>query len=120
MLKRRGGLGHIVPEWNLHKYKISNNVYLQHYSYFILISRIVVALLPVSLRGLCYRFVRFRSNGHSVGLSDTAVLPKVACGGERAAVSVLEIPFHGSGCGKTKEGIDPLERDDRSLFQDQG
>ncbi len=60
MLKRRGGQRHIKPEWNLHKYKIANNVYLKHFSYFILISRIIVALLPVSLRGLCYRFVRFR------------------------------------------------------------
>ena len=120
MLKRRGGQRHIKPEWNLHKYKISNNVYLKHFSYFILISRIIVALLPVSLRRLCYRLVRFRRNGQPFGFAETAVLPKVARGGEREAVSVLEIPFHVSGCGKIKEGIDPLERDERDLFQDQG
>jgi amylovoran biosynthesis glycosyltransferase AmsE len=120
MLKRRGGQRHVIPEWNLHKYKISNNVYLKHYSYFILICRIIVALLPVSLRGLCYRLVRFRRNGQPVGFAETAVLPEVARGGDRAAVSVLEIPLHVSGCLTEKERVDPTEREERGFFQDQG
>lgn len=80
MLKRRGGQRHVIPEWNLHKYKILNNVYLKHFSYFILISRITVALLPVSLRGLCYRLVRFRRIGQPAGFPETSVLPQVAHG----------------------------------------
>lgn len=120
MLKRRGGKRHVIPEWNLHKYKILNNVYLKHFSHFILISRIIVALMPVSLRGLCYRLVRFRRIGQPAGFPETAVLPQVAHGGERAEVSVVEIPFHVSGSGKAKKVIDLLDRDERGFFQDQG
>ena len=119
MFKRRGGQRHVIPEWNLHKYKISNNVYLKKYSYFILISRIIVALLPVRLRGLCYRLVRFRSNGQPVGLEETTVLPKVARGGEPEAVPVREIPFHVPRCDTVKEGVASTERGERVVFQDQ-
>jgi glycosyltransferase involved in cell wall biosynthesis len=120
MLKRRGGQRHIIPEWNLHKYKISNNLYLKYYSYFILTSRIIVALLPVSLRGLCYRFVRFRRNGKSARVAETAVIPQIASGVEQAAISDLEIPsFHFSECEATKRGIYPPERDERNHLQDQ-
>lgn len=120
MLKRRGGKRHIKPEWNLHKYKISNNVYLKYFSYFILFSRISVALLPVSLRCLCYRLVRFRRNGQPVEFAETAVLPKVTRGGEREVVSGLEIPFHVPGRNTAKEGIASPEREERGFFQDQG
>jgi len=120
MLKRRGGQRHIKPEWNLQKYKVSNNVYLKHFSYFILISRIIVALLPVSLRGLCYRFVRFRRNGQPVGFVETAVLPPGARGGERLAVRVPAIPLHVSGCRPVIERVDLPEQDERGFLQDQG
>ena len=120
MLKRRGGQRHIKPEWNLHKYKVSNNVYLKHFSYFILISRIIVALLPVSLRGLCYRLVRFRRNGQPVGFVKTAVLPPGARGGERLAVRVPAIPLHVSGCRPVIERVDLPEQDERGFLQDQG
>ncbi|MCP2501603.1 MAG: glycosyltransferase [Deltaproteobacteria bacterium] len=119
MLKRRGGQRHVIPEWNLHKYKISNNTYLKHFSYFILISRVIVALLPVSLRRLCYRLVRFRRNGQPVGFAERAVLPPGAHGGERPAVHVPAIPLHVSGYRPIIESVDLPERDERGFLQDQ-
>lgn len=119
MLKRRGGRRHIIPEWNLHKYKILNNVYLKHFSYFILISRIIVALLPVNIRGLCYRLVRFRRFGHPVEFAGNAVLPPRASGEERTAIPLLGIPFYVLGRGRPQEKFDSPLRDERRGVQDQ-
>ncbi len=119
MLKRRGGRRHTIPEWNLHKYKILNNVYLKHFSFFILISRIIVVLLPVSIRGLCYKFVRFRRFGDPVGSAKAAVLPREDDGGERVAGQLLKTPFHVRGRKVGRGGVVSPERGKQSYFQDQ-